>query len=597
MVEARRRRRRLRRRREDTDSRSGNETSSLTKASVCAATTLRFFFVFILITRMGMASAFSLSLQLVANSIVYFITFLSLSLFHILFTRIMRLHGTVQGTLGVLLLLSPRSRIIQAWSSVSSSPRLQSSSASLGLQQYHTFRTSNNKNNNKNKYTLSLLQSTSKATDASITSSTAITSTSTASSSSSSSSSAPLPHAYIAEQSRPDFDILHQPLNNNDKPLVYLDSAATSQKPKVVLQALQHFYQRDNANVHRGAHTLSRQATAAYEHARDVVATFINANSRNEIVFCSGATEGLNLLASCLGKSALLQLEAGDEILLTEIEHHANLVPWQLLQEEKQVVLKFIPLNLQTGVLDIQQLQLLQPSLLSNKTKIVSFQHVSNVLGCIHPVHEMVQMIRKHAHPNVKIILDACQSVPHMPMNVQELGVDFLVASGHKLCGPTGIGFVWGKYEHLNALPPYKGGGEMIDQVTLQKSTWQPAPARFEAGTPAIAQAVGLGVAMEYLTSIGMDKIEAYEHELGNYLFEQLNQVPGITILGPQDGTKRAALCAFVHESIHSSDLSSFLDIEGVAVRAGHHCCQPLHQIYGYSHSARASLYLYNTKE
>jgi cysteine desulfurase / selenocysteine lyase len=263
------------------------------------------------------------------------------------------------------------------------------------------------------------------------------------------------------------------------------------------------------------------------------------------------------------------------------------------LRDEKQVKLKFVRVDTTKGCLDMEHLE----SLLTPPTKIVAFPHVSKVLGCVNPVQDMVRMIRQRASPDVKILLDACQSVPHMPVNVQNLGVDFLAASGHKLCGPTGIGFLWAHEDLLNRMPPYQGGGEMIDTVTLEQSTWQPAPARFEAGTPAIAQAVGLGAAIDYLTAIGMDKIEAYEQELAEYLFDRLSRVPGITVLGPQTGRERVALCAFVHDRIHPSDLSSFLDMEGVAVRAGHHCCQPLHQVYGHSHSARASLYFYNTQE
>ncbi|GKY91877.1 hypothetical protein MPSEU_000159300 [Mayamaea pseudoterrestris] len=411
-----------------------------------------------------------------------------------------------------------------------------------------------------------------------------------------------MPHAYIAEQTRRDFEILdirddkadETNINNEQQQqlhdLVYLDSAATSQKPRFVLDAVNYYYTHQNANVHRGAHSLSRKATEAYEAARDKVANFVNAYSRNEVVFTSGATEAINLVAQTYGRAFLKE---GDEIVLTEAEHHANLVPWQMLRDQVKVQLKFVRVDTSTGCLDLEHFE----SLLSHKTKFVSFQHVSNVLGCVNPVQRMVQMVRQHASPDAKILLDACQSVPHMPVDVQTLGVDFLAASGHKMCGPTGIGFLWGRQDLLNSMPPYQGGGEMIDTVTLEQSTWQLAPARFEAGTPAIAQAVGLGAAIDYLQQIGMDEIEAYEHELAVYLFDQLSQVPGITILGPQRGQERVALCAFVHESVHPSDLSSFLDMEGVAVRAGHHCCQPLHHVYGHSHSARASLYFYNTKE
>jgi cysteine desulfurase / selenocysteine lyase len=397
-----------------------------------------------------------------------------------------------------------------------------------------------------------------------------------------------LPHAHIAEKSRKDFTMLTDRTVGEDKPLVYLDSAATSQKPEAVLRTLSDYYRTLNSNVHRGAHTLSREATDAYEQARDKVKHFIGATSRNEIVFTSGATEAINLVAQSYGRAFL---EAGDEIVLTVAEHHSNLVPWQMLAAEKGVVLKFV--ELEGGGLNLQHLY----TLLSDKTKLVSFQHVSNVLGCINPVDEIVKMIRETCPADCKILLDACQSVPHMPVNVADLGVDFLAASGHKMCGPTGIGFLWGREALLNQMPPWKGGGEMIDQVTLTASTWQPAPARFEAGTPAIAQAIGLGAAIDYLTAIGMDKINAYEHELADYLYTRLSQVPGISILGPTHPGARAALCAFSHDTVHPSDLSTFLDMEGVAIRAGHHCCQPLHHSIGISHSTRASLYFYNTKE
>ena len=368
---------------------------------------------------------------------------------------------------------------------------------------------------------------------------------------------------------------------------MYLDSAATSQKPQYVLDKIDDYYRRLNANVHRGAHTLSREATAAYEEAREKVSDFIQASSRDEIVFTSGATEAINLVAQTYGRQ---HLQKGDEIVLTVSEHHANLVPWQMLAQEKGFTIKYAKLSTDTGAVDLDHFA----SLLSPQTKMVGFQHVSNVLAVINPVDKMVAMVR-NASPDAKILLDACQSVPHMPVNVQTLGVDFLVASGHKMCGPTGIGFLWGRLELLNNMPPYQGGGEMIDEVSLEGSTFQPSPARLEAGTPAIAQAIGLGAAIDYLNKVGMDRIEAYEMELGQYLYDSLSKVPGLTILGPS--TNRVGLAAFYHESIHPSDLSTFLDMDGVAIRAGHHCCQPLHKELGFSHSARASLAFYNTKE
>lgn len=394
--------------------------------------------------------------------------------------------------------------------------------------------------------------------------------------------------ADLATRTRKDFPILNdRRLGEKLTPLVYLDSAATSQKPKYVMEQITDYYCRLNANVHRGAHTLSREATAAYEEAREKVRAFVQAPSREEIVFTSGATEAVNLIVQTYGRQ---NLQVGDEVVLTVAEHHANLVPWQILAQEKGFTIKYAKLDPSTGALDLDHFA----SLLSSKTKMVGFQHVSNVLAAINPVREMVETVRT-ASPDAKIVLDACQSVPHMPVNVQQLGVDFLVASGHKMCGPTGIGFLWGKLDLLNNMPPYQGGGEMIDEVTLEGSTFQPSPARFEAGTPAIAQAVGLGAAIDYLNKIGMEKIEAYEMELGEYLYERLSRVPGITVLGPK--SQRVGLAAFYHESVHPSDLSSFLDMDGVAIRAGHHCCQPLHKELGFSHSARASLAFYNTKE
>jgi len=400
----------------------------------------------------------------------------------------------------------------------------------------------------------------------------------------------PLSYASIAEATRSDFGILSITLPESNKPLVYLDSAATSQKPKQVLQALDSYYQKLNSNVHRGAHTLSREATAAYEGARDKLQKFVNAKSRNEIIFTSGATESINVVVSSYGRNFLSK---GDQVVLSEMEHHSNLVPWQMLAESIGIELKFVKMDRATGAVDQQEFE----AILNEKTKMVGFQHVSNVAGCINPVKEMVAMVRAKASPDAKILLDACQSVPHMPVDVQDLGVDFLAASGHKMCGPTGIGFLWGREELLNSMPPYKGGGEMIDQVTLEGSTYVNAPGRFEAGTPAIAQAIGLGAAVDYIQHIGMDKIEAYEHEIADYLYKRMEEVDRVTILGPPSGTPRASLCAFVVDGVHPSDLSSFLDMEGIAVRAGHHCCQPLHQSLGYSHSARASLYFYNTKE
>lgn len=419
-------------------------------------------------------------------------------------------------------------------------------------------------------------------------------------------------HGEVAERCRPDFAILtsttvgdiNTGTNSDDemitgdgspnqkKRIIYLDSGATSQKPSQVIRDTTKYYEQMNSNVHRGAHKLSRMATAAFEDGRDTVASFINANSRNEVVFTSGATEALNLVVSSYSRA--IKLKKGDEILLTEMEHHSNLIPWQMVAEETGATLRFVKIDFEAGGLDLYHME----SLLNENVKIVSFQHVSNVMACINPVKEMVAMVREKASPNAVVVLDACQSIPHMKVDVQSLGVDFLAASGHKMCAPTGIGFLWGRENLLNSMPPYMGGGEMIDQVTLEGSTFALAPARFEAGTPPIAEVVGLASAIRYLErTVGMDNVEAYEREIATYLYNRLSEVDKVTILGPRKGQERAALCAFYVDGVHPSDLSTFLDMKGVAIRAGHHCCQPLHQACGISHSARASLYIYNTKD
>ena len=403
--------------------------------------------------------------------------------------------------------------------------------------------------------------------------------------------------AALPESVRADFPILSTRVGaagadeDEKKPLIYLDSAATSQKPTYVLDKLTDYYLKANSNVHRGAHCLSREATSQYEGARDAIADFVNAPSRNEIVFTSGATEAINLVAYTYARNTL---QKGDVVIISEIEHHSNIVPWQIVCDETGATLKTIPVEKEAGTPDWKAFE----EMLSDEVKIVSVQHVSNVLGCVNPTDRIVELVRSKAHADSKIVFDACQSVPHMKVDVQALGCDFLAASGHKMCGPTGIGFLWGKEDLLNSMPPFMGGGEMIDEVYNDRSTFAPAPARFEAGTPAIAQAIGLGAAFEYLNKIGMDRIEKYEHELGAYLHRRLDEVPGVTVLGPSAEVEdRAALLSFVCDQVHPSDLSTFLDMEGVAIRAGHHCCQPLHRALGYSHSARASLYFYNTKE
>lgn len=386
----------------------------------------------------------------------------------------------------------------------------------------------------------------------------------------------------LGHQVRADFPILDQKIH--DKPLVYLDSAATSQKPQVVIDALVDYYSNYNSNVHRGVHTLSGKATDAYEAARHKVQKFINAADDREIIYTRNATEAINIVAYSWG---LANLKSGDEVILTVAEHHSNLVPWQLISQKTGAVLKFVGLSADEGF-DMEQYQ----SLLSNKTKLVSVVHVSNTLGSVSPVKEITALAHTQG---AKVLIDACQSAPHMPLDVQDLDCDWLVASGHKMCAPTGIGFLYGKLELLRSMPPFFGGGEMIADVFLDHSTYADLPHKFEAGTPAIGEAIALGVAIDYLTNIGMDKIHAYEQELSAYLYQQLCQIPELRIYGPK--TDRAALAAFTAGDVHPHDLSTLLDQAGVAVRAGHHCTQPLHRELKAQSTARASLYFYNTTE
>ncbi|MBF1991303.1 cysteine desulfurase [Fischerella thermalis] len=391
----------------------------------------------------------------------------------------------------------------------------------------------------------------------------------------------------LADQVRLDFPILHQEVNG--KPLVYFDNAATSQKPLFVLDTLRDYYEQYNANVHRGVHTLSAKATEAYEAARDKVTAFVNAASRQEIVFTRNATEAINLVAYSWGMN---NLQPGDEIILSVMEHHSNIVPWQFVAAKTGAVLKFVELTPEE-TLDLEHFQ----KLLSDKTKLVSVVHVSNTLGCINPVAEICTLAHKYG---AKVLIDACQSVPHMPVDVQQIGCDWLVASGHKMCAPTGIGILYGKLELLQAMPPFLGGGEMIAEVFLDHSTYADLPHKFEAGTPAIGEAIALGAAVDYLTKIGMDKIHTYEAELTAYLFQQLEKIPQIRIYGPKpnaQGEGRAALAAFTAAEVHANDLSTLLDTEGIAIRSGHHCTQPLHRYLKIPATARASLSFYNTRE
>lgn len=390
---------------------------------------------------------------------------------------------------------------------------------------------------------------------------------------------------YDVEAVRADFPILQQ-MHHDDVPLIYLDNAASSQKPKQVIDALDDYYSRYNANVHRGVHKLSEEATAAYEGARIKIQKFINAGSKREVIYTSGTTDAINLVAQTWGR---VNLGPGDVVVSTVMEHHSNIVPWQILAEEKGFRLKYVPI-LDDGTLDMATYQTL---LREEPVKLVAAVHASNVLGTINPIKEMARLAHE---AGAVIVVDAAQSVPHMPVDVQDLDVDFFAFSSHKMAGPTGIGILYGKREHLEAMPPWKGGGDMIATVRLEGSTWNELPYKFEAGTPIIAGAIGLGYAVDYLSALGMDKIIAHEHDVTEYALERLAEVPGISLLGPEDAQKKGGVAAFTVEGIHAHDVAQILDSNGIAVRAGHHCAMPLHELCGIAASARASFYLYNTR-
>lgn len=386
------------------------------------------------------------------------------------------------------------------------------------------------------------------------------------------------------QQIRKDFPILNRKING--KPLVYLDNAATTQKPRQVIDALVDYYENHNANIHRGIHTLAEEATSMYENAREKIAKFIGADSSKEIIFVRNSTEAINLVAYSWGRTFL---KSGDEIVLSESEHHSNLVPWQLLAKEKGVKLLFIPLN-KEGYLDLSYFK----KMLSSKVKLVSLIHISNVLGAINPVSEIGRL----AHDvGAKFLIDGAQSVPRMPINVKDLNCDFLVASGHKMLGPTGIGFLYGKEELLEKMPPFLGGGDMIREVYLDYSVWNEIPFKFEAGTPNIADAIGLGVAVDYLENIGMDNIFAHEKELTRYTLEKLSEISGITIYGPKTTDSKTGVVSFTLKGVHPHDVAQILDQEGIAIRSGFHCAMPLHQKFKLHSTCRASFYIYNTIE
>ena len=381
---------------------------------------------------------------------------------------------------------------------------------------------------------------------------------------------------------RKDFPILASQVHG--KPLVYLDNAATSQKPKCVIDALTDFYQRDNANIHRGVHQLSERSTQSYEAARDKTRRFLNAATTRSIIFVRGATEGINLVARSYGGT---NVRAGDEIVISAMEHHSNIVPWQMLCEEKSAVLRVIPIN-DRGELEFDQFE----KLLNHRTRLVAVSHVSNALGTINPVREIV----KAAHGwNVPVLIDGAQAVPHMKVDVQDLDCDFYVFSGHKVFGPTGIGVLYGREQLLEAMPPWQGGGDMIRSVSFEKTTYNGLPYKFEAGTPDIAGVIGLGAAIDYLDQIGMDAVAAHENELLQYGTRALESIAGLRLIGT--AREKAGVLSFVIDGVHPHDAGTILDREGVAVRAGHHCAQPVMDRFGISSTTRASLAFYNTRE
>jgi len=383
---------------------------------------------------------------------------------------------------------------------------------------------------------------------------------------------------------RSDFPILSREAHPG-VPLTFLDSGASSQKPESVIAAMDDYYRRHHANVHRGIHVLAEEATALYEGARDKVQRFINAATREEVVFTRNATEAINLVAYSWARA---NLKAGDRIVLTEMEHHANLVPWQILAGQIGVELDYVPVT-DDGLLDLDA----YARLLTREPKLVAFTHMSNVLGTINPVESLAA--QAHAG-GAKVLVDGAQSVPHLPVDVQALGADFLAFSAHKMCGPTGMGVLWARQDLLEAMPVFMGGGDMIRKVTLAGFKPNELPYKFEAGTPAIAEAVGLGAAVDYLTGLGMPAVAAHERELIAYALERLEEIPGVRVYGPS-ADRKGGVAAFTLEGVHPHDIAQVLDRDGVAVRAGHHCAQPLHERFDLAATARASFYLYNTRE
>lgn len=390
------------------------------------------------------------------------------------------------------------------------------------------------------------------------------------------------PVPYAVDRIRDDFPILSRTVYG--KPLVYLDNGATTQKPRAVVEAITEEYYSVNANVHRGVHFLSQRATELHEASRETVRRFINARSTNEIVFTRGTTESINLLAYSYGEACL---KAGDEVLLSTMEHHSNIVPWQLLQARKGIVLKVIPMN-DRGELLLDAYR----ELFTERTRLVCVAHVSNVLGTVNPVKEMIRMAHSHGVP---VLIDGAQSIPHMPVDVQDLDADFYVFSGHKVYGPTGVGVLYGKEDWLDRLPPYQGGGEMIQHVSFERTTFNELPFKFEAGTPDYIGTTALARALDYVTALGMDRIAAHEHDLTTYAMERLRQVPGMRIFG--EAAEKGSVISFLVGDIHHFDMGTLLDRLGIAVRTGHHCAQPLMQRLGIEGTVRASFGLYNTRQ
>lgn len=393
------------------------------------------------------------------------------------------------------------------------------------------------------------------------------------------------------EKIRGDFPILNRKVYEQD--LVYFDNAATSQKPQQVIDAITDYYQNHNANIHRGVHKLSEEATELYEGARKKVVDFINGGDKRQIIFTRNATEAINLVAYSWGRA---NIKAGDEILLTEMEHHSNLVPWQILASEKSAKLKFIPVNVRGELVWREKLNVL----VNEKTKIVALTQVSNVLGTINPVKEIIEKI-KETNPGIKILIDGAQAVPHLPVSVQTLGCDFYAFTGHKMLGPTGIGVLWAKKELQETMDPFLGGGDMILEVELEKSTYNYIPWKFEAGTPNVAGAVGLAAACDYLTKVGMKRVREHEHELTEYALEKLKSVENLRIYGPDKLEARAGVISFNiikdgKVAVHPHDLASIIDLQGIAIRSGHHCAQPLMKLLEIDAAARVSFHIYNTK-